>query len=1155
MNHLREFVAVAVAEMRAARRLARTWVFIVLEALIVVVVYLLYAALHGFGSGFSASVGTFGPRMLIAAIGMVLVIFMVIGLVFLAFDIRARDQRERMAEVLDSRPVGNVVLIGGRLAGLVFLLWLAVAVIMALVQLVGVTAKAFDWWIGDTIEPVSLLGFLFVDVLPSLVVWGSLVAFLAVAVRNRLLVAILALAIFGLYVWSGAVLPHYLMRVLGGLQATVGSASDMLPAFAEDGIPVQRVFIVVLAAALVVFAAALHPRQDGRGPRTRLAVASGLAGLAVVGMALVVVDATSARALRADWTAAHGAVQGEARHDVVRLAGDVTIDPGRRLALDLDYHLEVASPTRELLFSFNPGLSVSEIRIDGTPAAATHQAGLLRVELAEPRAGGERVDLELTAAGFPDEGFGYLDSDLDLDLVEGEAANARLLGADVTVFDRRYVALMPGGRWLPMPGAATGRGDPAHYGQDYFEIDLVVGVPDGWLVAGPGLRRDAGNGGFRFAPSAPVPEFALLASRFDRRHMEIGGVEFELLLHPGHGTHLGLFADSFEVIEERVGERLADAAAFGFPYPYEGFSLVEVPTRLRVFGGGWRMDAVRAQPGMLMLRETGLPTARFDVLFRILAQFGQMPEGEGEQAPEAAFVKAQLLEQFFEGDFSGGKLVDGVTRNFLRFQTGARGEGAIALDYVSHELAASLVHRRPVGAYFSPRTFASAANLNETFAELASGLLGGEGLSLTVNTPVPTLASTWSLALGMPLAALDPATDAGHALDVLALKAPAVAKSMMDGLGRDTVGALLAELRRRHAGSNFTIDDFNAVARDTGADLDSLVGDWLGDASLPGFLVSDVDALRLTDGERGEPRYQVRVHVRNGEPTPGLVRLGVFTEADDMLRRWSDPVRVGGLASVELGMVVNAPPAEAWLSPYLSLNRRDMRLALGDFDTGGAVDAAPFNGSRASDWQPAPEPGIVVDDLDPGFSIVYATPEDENDYAGQLPTWLGGNVDFDQGPARLQSLRNPTEGLAAYGNARHLGSVSTHDRPRLSGRRWRLGAVRGAVAECGSLACGLPCPVDRLLRSRFPCGRRHPGAGSDRGSGGRAGRLRREDRGDGRGRARRVRCERGEGGLERPRPVLAPRGRGESSGVEQDHGLGGGRRRRALAAGGCSIGR
>ena len=1053
MKHLRDFLAVAAAEVRAARRLARTWVFIVLGALIAVATYLGYAAVHGFGSGFSASVGAFGPRLLIAGIGWFMLIFMVIGLVLLAFDIRARDQRERMAEVLDTRPVGNVVLIGGRLAGSVLLLWLAVAVIMGLVQLIGVTAKAFDWWFGDTIEPVSLLGFLFVDALPSLVLWGSLVALLAVTIRNRLIVAILALGIFGLYVWSGFVLPYYLVRVLSVFQATVGTASDMLPAFAEDGIPLQRVFIVVLAAALVVFAAALHPRQDGRGPRTRLAVASVLAGLAVAGLALLVDDATSARALRADWAALHEAVEGEARHDVLRLEGDVTIDPGRRLALELDYHLEVASPTRELLFSFNPGLSVSEVRVDGTPAASTHEAGLLRIELAEPRAGGERVHLELTAAGYPDESFGYLDSDLDLDLVKGEAANVLLLGTDVIVFDRRYVALMPGGRWLPMPGTATGRGDPAHYGQDYFEIDLVVGVPDGWLVAGPGLRRDAGNGGFRFAPPAPVPEFALLASRFDRRHTEIGGVEFELLLHPGHGTHLGLFADSFDMVKERVGERLADAAAFGFPYPYEGFSLVEVPTRLRVFGGGWRMDAVRAQPGMLMLRETGLPTARFDTLFRILAQFGQLPEGEGEQGAEAAFVKTALLEQFFEGDFSGGKLVDGATRNFLRFQTGARGEGAIALDYVIHELAASLIHRRAVGAYFSPRTFASGANLQDTFFQLLTGMFSGEGLRLTMDTSAPTLASTWSLALGMPLAALDPATDAGHALDVLAFKAPAIARSMVDGLGRDALGALLAELRRRHAGSNFTIDDFNAVARDTGADLDSLVGDWLGDASLPGFLVSNVDAQRLTDGERGEPRYQVRVHVRNGEPTPGLVRLGVFGEADDESRRWSDPVRVGGLASVELGMVVDAPPAEAWLAPYLSLNRRDMRLALGDYDTREAVDAVPFNGSRASDWQPAPEPGIVVDDLDPGFSIVYATPEDEDDYTRQLPTWLGGNVDFDQGLPVYNPTGLPPRGWwrreppGTWGRYRHTianafagdGGASARFTAQLpSAGRWRV---------------------------------------------------------------------------------------------------------------------
>ena len=46
----------------------------------------------------------------------------------LAFDIRARDERERIAGVLDTRPIPNVVLLGGRVLGIVFIAWLPLVV-------------------------------------------------------------------------------------------------------------------------------------------------------------------------------------------------------------------------------------------------------------------------------------------------------------------------------------------------------------------------------------------------------------------------------------------------------------------------------------------------------------------------------------------------------------------------------------------------------------------------------------------------------------------------------------------------------------------------------------------------------------------------------------------------------------------------------------------------------------------------------------------------------------------------------------------------------------------------------------------------------------------------------------------------------------------
>ena len=1049
---VQEFVAVALAEMRAVRRLARTWVFVFLTVLLGVVTYLQYAFMHAL-SGFASTLGSFGPRVLVTSVGMVMVVVLIVGIVFLAFDIRSRDQRERMAEVLDARPIGSVSLLAGRLTGLVFILWLTVAVVMGLIQGIGAMAKAFHWWGGDTLEPVTLASFLILDAVPALTFWGSVVILLAVTIRNRLIVALAALGLFGLYFWATWETPFYLAPALVSFQAYLATGSDVLPVFADGALILQRLAMMLLAAAFIVLAAAAHPRSDGAGRGRRFGVAAALTGFAAAAIGGVVIDAMNAREQRTQWIDVQAAAQAERRADVEFVRGSVAIDPGRRIGLDLVYGLAAVDPLDELLFSFNPGLEVAELLLDGAPVDATHDLGILRVPLPGPLAAGERVELAITAAGVPDPEFGYLDSELDMDLVHGEQGNAVLLGTEAAVFDSRYVALMPAVSWMPLPGAATGQDDPVSHGRDFFTVDLEVEVPPEWLVAGPGRRQDAGDGRFRFAPDAPVPEIALLASRFERRSLAVGELAFELLLYPGHGAHLSHYADTVDSIRERIEEVLADAKKAGLTYPYGGLSLVEVPARLRVFGGGWRMDTVQALPGIMLLREYGLPTARLDTSLRILRQFGDMPDGD-DAGREAGRLKVGLLERFFANDFSGGKLEDAVARNLFKFQTGARGEGALALDYVCHELVARLLFNRGVGDYFSPRVFSTVSGMNETMAQLMGGFFAGGGsLSLSVGAETPKRASVWSRALGAPLVTLDPSEDGVGALDVLSLKAPAVAKSIIDGVGRETAGRFLSELLRRYAGTNFTAEDFRTVAAEMGADLDALLGDWLGDARLPGFVASAVEITRLEDGERGEPRYQVLAHVHNGESTPGLVRLGVVSETEEPGRIWSDPIRVGGEASVEVGLVVNAPPGEVWIAPYLSLNRNDFRLEVPEVDPRESVGAEPLNGSRESQWRPPPESGIVVDDLDPGFSITYATPEDEARYAPES-SWWTGDLDMDQGLPAYNPFVPPTGGWmrmevpGTWGRYRHTVANAFQGDGRASARfsaqlpeagRWRVG--------------------------------------------------------------------------------------------------------------------
>lgn len=1066
----RDFAAVVLAEMRSARRLARTWLFGALALLIGVLSYVYYAAIHGMFSGFSGSIGLSNPRFLMSAIGAFLMWLFLVAMIFLAFDVRARDTRDRMAEVLDARPLDNLTMLAGRLVGLVVVVWVPLLLMTLAMQGLGGLAIALDLPAGEMIQPHSLLAFVLVDAPTGLVFWGALVVLLAVVLRNRLAVVLVALALCGLQLYGLYRTPAYLAPALSGFAAYSQIPSDLLPYFVSGTDLVQRGCLLLAAAGMIALAAALHPRRDRNSRSIRLGVGAGLLALGAVGIATLAWRAQQGVALGTEWLAHHRAHQDAPAPTLNHVAGQVTIDEQAGLELALDYTLAPPSADAHTLhFSLNPGMAVRELRVEGEEASFEHIHGLLQVQVPEAARGKGQLTLSLAAVGVPDVAFAYLDSAIDLarsTATDGGALS--LLGFDACVFDDRYVALMPAAYWMPLPGVAVAA-EEERRGRDFFTIDLQVRTPDDWLAAGPG-RREGANGEYRFRPAAPVPAVGILASRFERRATELAGVEVELLMSPAHMRNVALFEDAAPALKERLEEMLAFAADNGLPYPYEALTAVEIPARLRVFGGGWRMDSVQALPGVVLLREYGFPTSRFSIA---LGQVDDLEDGE-----EKSRARLGVLENFVHNDITGGDPLHGATRNFVGFQTGARGPGAVALDFIAHDLAVQLLTGSRRG-FFSAHLLGSQQELQSlimgsigAFVTGQSASIGGSAYMSTTRKP-----SVWDRALAASLAELQGHGDAQQALAVLWLKGPEVAQAILDDIGRERTAALLAELRRRHLGGNYTLADFNAAGVAVGADLAGLLGDWLHDAALPGYLASPVRVARLTDDEQGEPRYQVTVDVRNDEPVPGLVRLSYAENTDaGILYDATAPTRIPAHSAVELGLVAKAVPEGLTLAPYLSLNRRPLRLSLPE-PKDETVDAAPFTGARPSDWRPPEDPAIVVDDLDPGFSIRDDGDDDGARLGGGMP-WGVPEADIDQGLPVYSPLApafewSRQEAQDAWGKYRRTlarvrggdgGTKAVFTTPLPNAGRWRLEyhlpALRQANAFVGIGPRGAGAKVD-----------------------------------------------------------------------------------------------
>ena len=1065
-------------EVRHAVRQPLYWIYASLLLVLCIGAFAALSYLHNAFASFAGPPTYLGPRFLIGRYGVYPLVFSLIGLVFLGWP-RTDDP----TDALDTRPTSNVLVIAGRVAGLACIAWIPLAFCFAMIQAMGAVAQWLEWPFLDTIEGYSLSTYLFVDVAPAILAWCSFVVLLHVVSGNRLVASLTAiLALMGI-MWTSRRTPTFLNDAILPVSNYSRFASDIVPQLAAPSAVLQRLGMLLGTAGLVAITAVCCRRRDGNR-RANLVTGTLLGTTSAASLGIAVSMATADAQTRADWFATHAAAARQESDgvDVEQVRGYVRVTPGNSLYIDVGVVVratEISVPS--LVFSLNPNMEVDSLRINGHAQEFDHHHGLLRIELEEPLSPHDQLTVSVVASGIPDCRFAYLDGVIDPGL--RRAAN-RLwqLGDEAAIFDPSYVALMPGVHWLPTPGASIHRDDPSIRTRDFFEVDLAVDVPEGWLASGPGgsgyqvvqagnerLERALGQGysRFRFRPSAVVSEVGIFASQFRRIAIEVDGVTFELLLHATHADHLDFFADAGDALRRRLRSLLSDTRALGLPYPYARLSVVEVPAQLRTYRGGWRTDTAFALPGVLLLKEVSLVgnNQRFDT--RLSAMRTDVVAAVDQKVDF-------MLRGLFYLDEHGAALGRGLARNLALATTSSRGSSAATLNYLMLELADWLLNsNRPIAsareADFSAHSFDSEESFAAPIGALATWLATGQLNHFFSHTrgrvdrpPV------WEQLLARPLADLarpyghfgsfasadlpvhkplpqaiqsDPKVDTS----VLILKSKKMAKAIIDSIGRGRTAEWISEVRRVYEGRTFDLADFLRVGASIDAQISSFVQHWIEQSSVAGFVTVEAEVGRLDDSDS---HYRTTAYVRNDQPAPGL--LFASTSDGPTVAR-SSVARVEPFGAVVVEVVTTERPEELWLHTHLALNRHPFRLNLRSETDGrrvieGAVDAEQIGSGNE----------VIIDDLDARF---FARRDFPMRAARALPWWLRPLQqlpDIDQGlPEYKREMQTIARGVwlresapGAWGKYRRTlaimrsgdGAVTAEFSVELpSPGRWRLG--------------------------------------------------------------------------------------------------------------------
>ncbi|MYD45462.1 MAG: hypothetical protein F4W92_03845 [Gammaproteobacteria bacterium] len=969
---------VAKAEVRTARRRARFWTIVFFLSLFSIVGYLISCSFLGYAALTSPSFGTGVPKYLLGNIDPTFFLFFQFAVLFLAFDAAHLHNRDRIVEVLDSKSITNFEYLAGRVFGIAGLLWLVAAANICVMQLLGLISTTTNIGIADTIEWYSLINLLLIDSPATLLIWCSVVVFLSCVLRFRLLVAGVASAlIFG---WFFLVLntPYSLLEIVSPSSNDTLFVSDLLPQLASIHVIGLRVATILAAMALVAVGGLIWCRQKSVSKRKWFyplgtCLCAGTL-LFTFGWSVVINNHNTAE----NWREVHSNHEWDDRIDLEAITGSVKIDPKKHLVADLTLSFNVNVQTSNpLTFTFNRLMQIEELFLNGNEPNYTFDDGLLTIPARVPLDPDTTYTLDIVAYGIPDERFSYFDSPLDYLRTSGVSNHTvSLLGEKGSIYSPKYVALMPGVYWYPIPGPVRGDYRSSQNGIDYFHLDLSVElVPKRWQLVGTDVVQvsDQTNS-YQVNPASPVHEIALFASEFESASIEVEGIEFKMYLHKQHANNLQLWDEFDDHFQTVVKSHLQGFSDHGLTLPFRSLSLVEIPRQLRTVGSGWRMNSLQTLPGMVLIKEHGFPSARMDLAFERLSKREQDPDS-------ITFAPLEMLFEYFWFGMGTDNPWNGLPERFWLHRVSARGEYANALDQIVLSLIATLQRRNH--EFFSIHSTVHFADLTAlSFFEGTIGLedgLANDRVPSTIGTArrlrenYATRVSVWNNVEDTSFTDLPTEKGNQHDLDLLHLKSDQIANALMSVNGPEKVFAWLTDILTQHAGQTYALQDLISSAEAHEVMVDPFLTDWLRTMSLPAYKASNYTTARIADDAQGNPRYLTSVSVRNTQPVAGFVRLQFPTEATS---HWQYPylteskgVRIDGGSAKRLNLLTSYEIRSVYVDPGLSRHRGLIQLTQGPETSGELTDTEPADFAEASSWMPIQEVGIIVDDLDTGFAV------------------------------------------------------------------------------------------------------------------------------------------------------------------------------------------
>lgn len=633
----------------------------------------------------------------------------------------------------------------------------------------------------------------------------------------------------------------------------------------------------------------------------------------------------------------------------------------------------------------NPGFVIKQVTINNKEARFVRKLHVVTIQLDSDA--GDEMDLFIEYSGSPDYRAMYTDVD-----IESKAHVNRLdplvAGKRIAFVQSSYILLTREALWYPVVGWKEYKSQP-----QFTQFSINFQSNSDLFVISQGEKSETKDGTILFQPESPLNAVSIVGGQYASRSVDIDSTKISFVYHKNNEGILNYFSE----IEDTLSTVIKDIKNgferdLGIQYPFERFSIIEVPLHFYSYTRNWTLTTEDNMPEMVLVPERGAGSWNYD----FKAQKRRIKRRNDRDNDEMMPKEAQV--QLFKNTI-GNLLINPRGRGF-RSSPGVREISGWSKSMVFPQFFSYIN-----GISQSGFPIIQFVTENYLFSQVQGQQRGFDRASLSDQVILKMRGKNLNQIL-------DSMQNDENFADYLAMKGNQFYNTIQMGLKSMELEPVLIDLLKDNSYSVMPNDSFvSELGTIANTDFEQAISDWSQTTQLPAFVFGKTRAYEVKDGDR--TRYFVSTLVANKGACDGIITIGI---RDQQRGRGGGRGFRGGApeASVEetysvpknkqlqIGLMSDNEPRELIIETYVAENiPTNQRLSI---DKISKDPVAFFEGEKEYTGNVQFEESfeIVVDNEDDGFRV-----SNISETRTLKDWWMGRNIETSATYKKIQ-IYNPS---------------------------------------------------------------------------------------------------------------------------------------------------